>query len=189
MQQKDTCSYCCKNPTKVSFETSIAGKRPDLVKFFKDPKDAETVTVMSDKKLKLKCPDCGFEKEMSAGKLTERRFACTKCGDGISIPEKFIGEVLDQLNTNTKREKTFDWSKKFRYDFYLEKENIIVETHGGQHYEEKHRFTKTTLSEQQKIDKEKKELAIANGIDQYIELNCSNTDFKKLEKETKKKLG
>ena len=189
VQQKDTCSYCCKNPTKVSFETSIAGKRPDLVKFFKDPKDAETVTVMSDKKLKLKCPDCGFEKEMSAGKLTERRFACTKCGDGISIPEKFIGEVLDQLNTNTKREKTFDWSKKFRYDFYLEKENIIVETHGGQHYEEKHSFTKTTLSEQQKIDKEKKELAIANGIDQYIELNCSNTDFKKLEKETKKKLG
>ena len=186
VQQKDTCSYCCKNPTKVSFETSIAGKRPDLVKFFKDPKDAEAITVMSDKKLKLKCPDCGFEKEMSAGKLTERRFACTKCGDGISIPEKFIGEVLDQLNTNAKREKTFNWSKKFRYDFYLEKENIIIETHGGQHYDEKYSFTKITLSEQQKIDKEKKELALANGIDRYIELNCSNTDFKKLKEETVK---
>lgn len=189
VQQKDTCSYCCKNPTKVSFETSIAGKRPDLVKFFKDPKDAEAITVMSDKKLKLKCPDCGFEKEMSAGKLTERRFACTKCGDGISIPEKFIGEVLDQLNTNAKREKTFNWSKKFRYDFYLEKENIIIETHGAQHYDEKYSFTKITLSEQQKIDEEKKELALVNGIKEYIEINCSNTDFKKLEKETKKKLG
>ena len=186
VQQKDTCSYCCKNPTKVSFETSIAGKRPDLIKFFKNPKDAEKVTIMSDKKLKLKCPDCGFEKEMSAGKLTERRFACTKCGDGISIPEKFIGEVLDQLNTNAKREKTFNWSKKFRYDFYLEKENIIIETHGSQHYDEKYSFTKITLSEQQKIDKEKKELALANGIDRYIELNCSNTDFKKLKEETVK---
>lgn len=184
VQQKDTCSYCCKNPTKVSFETSIAGKRPDLIKYFKNTKDAETVTVMSDKKLKLKCPDCGFEKEMTAGKLTERRFACAKCGDGISIPEKFIGEVLDQLNANAKREKTFGWSKKFRYDFYLEKENIIIETHGGQHYNEKYSFTKITLSEQQKIDEEKKELALANGIDRYIELNCSSTDFKKLKEET-----
>ena len=71
----------------------------------------------------------------------------------------------------------------------MEKENIIIETHGGQHYDEKYSFTKITLSEQQKIDKEKKELALANGIKEYIEINCSNTDFKKLEKETKKKLG
>ena len=189
VQQIDTCSYCCKNPTKVSFETSIAGKRPDLVKFFKNPKDAEGITVMSDKKVKLKCPDCGHEKEMTAGKLTERRFACTKCGDGISIPEKFTGNVLEQLNLDFKREKTFEWSKKYRYDFYLEKENVIVETHGGQHYENKHSFIKISLKERQAIDKEKKELALKNGIKRYIEINCANTTLEILKKELKKSLG
>ena len=189
VQQRDTCSYCCKNPTKVSFETSIAGKRPDLVKFFKNPKDAEGITVMSDKKVKLKCPDCGHEKEMAAGKLTERRFACTKCGDGISIPEKFTGNVLEQLNLDFKREKTFEWSKKYRYDFYLEKENIIIETHGEQHYENKYSFIKISLKEQQAIDKEKKELALKNGIKRYIEINCANTTLEILKKELKKSLG
>ena len=189
VKNRDTCSYCCKNPTKVSFETSIAGKRPDLVKFFKNPKDAEGITVMSDKKVKLKCPDCGHEKEMTAGKLTERRFACTKCGDGISIPEKFTGNVLEQLNLDFKREKTFEWSKKYRYDFYLEKENVIVETHGGQHYENKHSFIKISLKERQAIDKEKKELALKNGIKRYIEINCANTTLEILKKELKKSLG
>ena len=188
VQNRDTCSYCCKNPTKVSFETSIAGKRPDLIKFFVNPKDAENITVMSDKKLKLKCPNCGFEKEMTEGKLTERRFACAKCGDGISIPEKFVGEVIDQLVETAKREKTFKWSKRFRYDFYLEKENMIIETHGGQHYESKYSFIKITLTEQQEIDREKKELAFKNGIKTYIEINCSDTDFEVLKKEVKKEL-
>lgn len=189
IQQKDTCSYCCKNPTKVSFETSIAGKRPELVKFFKNPKDAEGITVMSDKKVKLKCPDCGHEKEMTAGKLTERRFACTKCGDGISIPEKFTGNVLEQLNLDFKREKTFEWSKKYRYDFYLEKEKMIIETHGLQHYKEKNGFFKKTLQEQQKIDKEKKELALKNGIKKYVEINCSTITIESIKKETIKELG
>lgn len=183
------CSYCSKVPHIITKETSLAGKRPDLIKYFVNKKEAEKVSEKSGKKVKLKCPDCGFEKEMEVERLASRGFSCGKCSDGIPIGEKAIAGVLTDLKIDFKREKTFEWSKGYRYDFYLEKEKMIIETHGLQHYKEKSGFFKKTLSEQQKIDKEKKELALKNGIKKYVEINCSTITIESIKKETIKELG
>lgn len=42
-----------------------------------------------------------------------------------------------------------------KYDIYIEKYNLIVEVHGIQHYEDSKKFTKRTLKEEQKNDREK----------------------------------
>ena len=54
----------------------------------------------------------------------------------------------------------------------------MLEVHGAQHYKELRegaRF-KLTLEEQQRVDKEKKEAVINNGIN-YIEINAELSDF------------
>ena len=66
----------------------------------------------------------------------------------------------------------FAWCDKYRYDFYLPEYNCIIETNGAQHYADG--WKKIDL--QRKIDKKKKELALQNGIEYYIELNCSESD-------------
>ena len=183
------CSYCSKVPHIITKETSLATKRPDLIKYFVNKKEAEKVSENSGKKIKLKCPDCSFEKEMTIDKLSARGFSCGRCSDGISIGEKATAGVLMNLKMDFKREKRFQWSKRFRYDFYLEKEKMIIEVNGSQHYEGKRDFFRKTLSEQQEIDKEKKELALKNGIEKYIEINCSTITIESIKKEIIKELG
>ena len=63
--------------------------------------------------------------------------------------------------------------KRYLYDFYIKSSNIIIETHGSQHYEE-HGFSKLsgiTLDQQQKRDKEKEDFAKQQGIN-YIIIDC-----------------
>ena len=52
-----------------------------------------------------------------------------------------MSNVLNYLNIDFKTQvskNTFNWCKNYRYDFYFElnNEKYIIETHGGQHYEE-----------------------------------------------------
>ena len=58
--------------------------------------------------------------------------------------------------------------KSCRFDFYLPKQNIIIEVHGEQHYKDSNFFGKT-LQEQQRIDKYKKDFCIKSGY-KYIEI-------------------
>ena len=189
VHQMNVCSYCSKVPHIITKETSLATKRPDLIKYFVNKKETEKVSIASGKKMQLKCPNCGSEKEMTIDKLSTRGFSCGRCSDGISIGEKAIAGVLMNLKMDFKREKRFQWSKRFRYDFYLEKEKMIIEVNGSQHYEGKRDFFRKKLSEQQKIDKEKKELALKNGIEKYIEINCSTITIESIKKEIIKELG
>ena len=53
--------------------------------------------------------------------------------------------------------------------------NIIIETHGIQHYEGNSNW-RASLEEQQCNDIVKKELAIKNNIDKYIVVDCRNSD-------------
>src|SRR5690606_3326834 len=77
--------------------------------------------------------------------------------------------LLKQNDIKFEYEKTFDWLKKKRYDFYLPELNWIIEVHGTQHSQESP-FHKTgqSLKEVQANDKLKHDAAVENGIEKYI---------------------
>ena len=143
----------------------------------------------SGKKVWIKCPICGNEKLITPNVFIYKGLSCPKCGDGISYPEKFMFSFLKQLNVNfiTQLNKTtLKWCRNeyydFKYDFFVSsKEKYIIETHGRQHYEE-HGFSAfggRTLKEEQTNDKNKKELALKNGIkvENYIVIDCRESEI------------
>lgn len=192
IEKKFCCKECAdeereKKNNLNKKENIFANKRPELINFFKNKDDAFNYKFKSHKKTTIICPTCKAEYEKSFENIYSYGVLCEKCRESNSKAEKIMTELLIQCNKNFKREKTFEWSEKYRYDFYLEDEKIIIETHGEQHYKERGTFFKKTLLEQQAVDRKKKELALGNGIKKYIEIDCSSVEkqvvIKKIEKE------
>ena len=176
---------CCTNRRAVKGINDISTTNPELIKYFVNIEDCYTHTKCSHKRVLLKCPQCGYEKEMIIHNLYKNGFSCSQCCDGISYPEKFMFNLLKQLRvdfiyqyskTNSK------WCNKYRYDFNfnLNNEEYIIETHGEQHYEEGFsRYGGQTLEQIQENDKNKYNLAIENGIkpENYIVIDCRKSDL------------
>lgn len=105
------------------------------------------------------------------------------CGDSWSYPNKFIYAFLEQTGLYFENEKSFDWSQKRRYDAYVKYDDkqIIIEMHGGQHYGKPISTNENarTPEEEKSNDKFKLELACANGIEYYFEIDSrkSNLDY------------
>ncbi|MGV2640105.1 hypothetical protein GNF86_01435 [Clostridium perfringens] len=153
-----------------------------LAKYVKDVHVLEKYSRGSNKKIDLICPLCGYiDKNKVINRVIKaEKYTCPKCSDGKSYPEKFVLNVLEQLNLVFETEYSPKWIKPKRYDFYIEDLNMIIETHGEQHYNGHFESVGgRTLEEEQANDKYKREIALANGIKHYIELDCreSNMDW------------
>lgn len=133
----------------------------------------------SCKKITVKCPDCGRNKKMRIADIYSNKSISCSCGDGKSYPEKFMFNLLEQLNIDFEIEYSPSWIKPKRYDFYIKGVSCIIETHGEQHYKQTSRKGKRvrTLQEEQINDKYKRETALNNGIKHYIELNCRESNL------------
>lgn len=170
-----SCPYCA--GVKVNSINCLSSVRPDLEKYLKNKEDGYKYTQFSSKKIDLKCPVCSYEKSIQVSVLSSYGFSCSKCSDGISIPEKFVEGLLLQWNMNFTKQKSFDWSQKKRYDFYISSLNMIIETHGQQHYEPTRFQGARTLKEEQENDALKEKLAKENGIENYIVIDCRKSEF------------
>lgn len=146
--------------------------RPDLVKYFIDTSYPERYTVGSRKYVKLKCPDCGYEKEMTVDTLSSRGFSCNICNDkGYSYPNRFAYSFLNQLPVeNHIKEYSPDWIKPKRYDNYFEYQGkkYILEMDGALHYKDAYR---ATYDEVQENDRFKDMMAQKHGIE-VIRIEC-----------------
>lgn len=129
----------------------------------------------SDKWVTVKCWDCEREKTVQIKRLLAHSIGCI-CGDGISYPNKFVYNVLSQLHLNIQPEWSPAWANKKRYDDYLVDFNVIIENHGIQHYCDNHTIM-GALQQQVQNDKYKYELAMKNGIDLYIVLDCRHSNM------------
>ena len=127
----------------------------------------------SNKKIDMVCPDCGRHKKLAPHVLIRNGLGCT-CSDGQTYPNKFVYAILNQLGIEYEHEYSPDWIKPKRYDIYIPSLNCIIENHGSQHYEEC-TFTQRTLEEEQKNDLYKKEVALRNGVDKYIIIDCKES--------------
>jgi len=181
---KERGCACCSNHKSVLGINTMWDTSKWMCNLGVSEKDAKEYNKTSNKKIIVTCPDCGREKKITIYDIYYNHSIACICGDNFSYPEKLFFNVLEQINIDFKwqlTKTTFEWCKDYRYDFYVPSINCIIETHGGQHYKEHSRNSKfdRSLKEEQKNDKNKKELAIKNGIEKenYIVIDCRKSDL------------
>ena len=182
INKKEGCNVCS-NKKILKGYNDMWTTNPELASLLADPNDGYKYTEHSNKQLNWKCPSCSnIIKNKQISKINRQGLSCPKCGDGISYPEKFMYNILQQLEIEfiyQLSKTTFKWCNEYKYDFYIPKYNIIIETHGMGHYEigfqtiVKSKRART-LEQEQENDRLKKELALKNGIkeDNYIIIDC-----------------
>lgn len=179
-----SCS-CCNGNVAVLGINTIWDTNGEWVEIFGvSEKDAKTYTKGSSKLIEVTCPNCGNIKKIKPDTIRFNKSIGCFCGDSYSYCEKVMTNLLIQLNVRFEtqvQKKILSWCDKYRYDFYLPEYNIIIETHGDQHYS-KHDFRRVngkTFKEEQRNDKLKKELAINNGVkeEDYVVIDCRYSDL------------
>lgn len=164
---------------------------PDIAKLLLNKDDGYRYGIGSVIKLDFICPDCGkIVKNKIPSNVLRYGLSCSNCNDGLSVPNKFISNVLSELMVDFEVEKIFKWSDNKRYDFYFEHESnsYILEVNGMQHYsDEGFKYCGgRNLEEELDNDEYKKSLAKDNGIDYYITLDCSKSELEYMTNSTLK---
>lgn len=184
INRKDSCS-CCRGLTPVLGINTIWDTNKDWVKKFGISEvDAKKHTKGSGEFIDIICPDCGTTKKIQIDSVRSNKSIGCFCGDSYSYSEKVMTNLLKQLNVEFEtqvQKNTLSWCGKYRYDFYLPHHNMIIETHGGQHYSKRdfRRLSGKTFKQEQENDRLKKELAIENGVkkEDYIVIDCRYSEL------------
>lgn len=150
---------------------------PWLGDLLENKEDGYKYSIGSKTKLRFKCPYCGtLTKPTNIYNVYHTgHMVCRKCGDNISMPEKIMYGILEKISIEFRYQKKFDWSCGRYYDFYIPSRNMIIETHGRQHYQD-------TIGSWDSLDKThdndifKQQLAESNGVEQYVVIDCSISD-------------
>lgn len=155
----------------------IATKAQWMLNLLNDPNDGYQYSIGSKTKIRFKCPECGTVTEprhihtvYKAGTIQ-----CRRCGDGFSTPEKTMYTLLESKELDFQTQVRFDWSDNRIYDFYIQSLNMIIETHGSQHYTDRRSSSWDSLDYIKWNDDYKREIALMNGIESYVEVNCNYT--------------
>lgn len=159
----------------------IATVAPWMISWFKDQAIPYTHTVTSNHKVDWICPHCGTEvkNKTIANTYYYQKVTCPNCSDGISYPERLLFKLFTACGIDFEFHKTFIWSDKKIYDFYIKSLDMIIEAHGKQHYT-------NTWSQGvdmnysvsiQDNDIQKEQMAIRNGITHYVVIDCRKSDY------------
>ncbi len=176
LKNMKTCA-CCSNQTTVKGINDIGTTHPYLVKYFVDKNYAYTHTYGANVKTEMICPDCGNHKITLPSKIIRDGFICTKCDDGISYPNKFMINLLSQLNIEFKTEYSPEWLGQKRYDFYIPSLNLIIEMDGRFHYID-NVMSGYTKSDVRLKDKEKDIIAKNHNLN-IIRIDCNYRNLNK----------
>lgn len=152
---------------------------PELASMLANPEDGYKYVEGSTEKVHWKCITCNkLYKSKSIEMVNKNGLSCSNCSDGVSYSEKVMSNILKYICVDFGNNITFYWSDAKRYDFYIPSLNMIIETHGGQHYEKGFEsIGGRTLQEEQENDKYKYEMAMKNGIDKYIVIDCRKSEL------------
>lgn len=176
----------CKGTNKliVGFNDMYT-KRPDLVDLLYDKSEAYKNTINSEKIVEWICPNCGEIIKEKICNVSNYKLVCPKCSDGISYPNKFIYNILKEVNDDLDfliREYKPKWCKyklsngKERYGIYdiyfgINGKKYIVEMDGSFHFKTR-KSAKISIKLQNEIDENKTKLAKENNID-IIRIDCN----------------
>lgn len=173
---KHGCACCCKSPLIVLENiNSIYYTDGWMTSIINDDEFCKTHTHSCSDKIYPICPNCKEKqsKLVSIDKIySTKGVSCEYCSDNIKYPNKFMANVLQQLNINFEREYSPKWVEGKFYDFYIPSMDLIIEMDGGLgHGKEIHKLSKQTKEESKAIDDYKDEQAILHGIE-VIRIDC-----------------
>lgn len=151
--------------------------RADIAELLKDPNDGYKYTAHANQKTWFICPYCKRELYKDINHVSNRGLSCDRCSDGISYPNKFIRNLLKQLNVNYIPEYNLRPSK-YSYDVYIKDINTIIEMHGEQHYTG-WCSDQSDLKRIVENDRNKEKFALDYGVQYYIVIDSriSEVDF------------
>jgi len=176
------CPYCCSSPKKILIGfNDMWTTNPELAKLLANPEDGYKYTQYSHKKVDWKCLDCeNIIKNKNINDISTGMLSCSKCGDGISYPNKIGFNILEQLQAKFKPEYSPDWIKPKRYDFYFEFNNqeYILEMDGKLGHGNNNPLNGQISEESKEIDDYKEKLAKEHNI-KVIRIDClkSNLEY------------
>lgn len=136
--KKYKCSYCGKN--KTHWKDSLAYNYPQVAKMIAIEEnnltfeDCYNISCYNRRKFYFKCYECGniSSDKKTLSNIIRKGYSCKFCSDGVSIPNKFMGNLLTQLNVDFKSEYSpYYFKNSQRVDFLLIDYNIIIEMDGG----------------------------------------------------------
>lgn len=174
------CPYCSNKKVLFGYN-DIYTTNPELREYFVDIEVAKTHVCGSNYITKLRCIDCGNTKTSSICDFYKNGYSCRMCGDGFPFGEKLISNLLSEHNIEYEVQKLFNWSNNKRYDFYLKKYDMIIETDGLQHKEYVGGYY--NYDEIKKNDFFKKNIAISNGVKHYINIDTYENKIDIIKKE------
>ena len=167
-EQRPFCSYCSAGAKKMNtagFNTRL----PEGYMLLEEYKGTDEKVLFKHK--------CGFIWRTAPHNIISGT-GCPKCAKGKSKGEKRIISFLQQNLIPFESEKTFVWSDKKRYDFFLPQQSLVIEYMGIQHSSDIVFHGERRLQDIQNNDNWKKEMALKNNL-QYLEI--SYKDFDRIE--------
>lgn len=170
------CPYCSGQKVLVGFN-DLWTTNPDTSKMLVNVEDGYKYSKGVSVKVDWNCPDCGeIVKKMSIHKVAYYGLRCPKCSDHRSSGEKLVYSLLNELSIDFLYDRKTEWSNNKRYDFYIPTLSLIIEVHGEQHYKDT-KIGSRVFEEEQANDRHKYELAMNNGVKNYIVINARLSDF------------
>lgn len=169
------CPYCSGNKVLKGFN-DLWTTHPENASCLVDKDIGYRISYSGHSRQDFICPKCGsLIENVMVRDAIRYNLKCPCCSDGVSYPERFVSNMLRQLKIHYKHDGKFNWSGLKRYDFYIKDLSLIIETHGEQHYDENKQFY-DTIEKQRANDEYKKSLALSNGIEHYVVLDCRKSD-------------
>lgn len=178
----------CNGKICVKGINDVATTNPNVVKYFKNKKDANANVRSSRKYISAICDVCGEEREITVCQLTRGGFSCPTCGVSGTYPNRFMANLLTLIGVEFEKEYHPKWAIdkddiQRRYDFYIPAQNLIIEMDGGWHYSDNN-ITGQTVYESKCIDEWKDRVANENGID-MMRIDSSVSDMNYIKRSMK----
>lgn len=178
---------CCANKIIVQGINDMYTTDHWMVELGVNEEFAKTHTKSCATKAPCRCPHCGSINHKACDKIYRDKSISCVCGDGFSYPEKFMCNMLKQLNVEFKMQYSPDYlipseGKKYRKysDFYIPSSKLVIETDGRLGHEGGISYARTDakLEEHIEIDNWKDEQHLNHGI-KTIRINCfeSNMEY------------
>lgn len=136
----NNCSYCAKkmlcddNNCNICFNNSFASHEKSIYWSKKNNIEPRMIFKNSNKKFIFECNDCNNEFIKVLHSINLCNGWCALCKHKT---EKILYNFLNETygNKNIKSQFVFDInSSKFRYDFLIKNQNILIELDGNQHF-------------------------------------------------------
>lgn len=154
----------CASKVVMKGVNDIETTNPELFSLLHDKNDAYKFTQYSSKRVDFDCPNCGSILNKVISDVSTYGLKCNNCNDGFPYDEKFMCNLLNELNVDYIYQFRAEFAEGRIYDFLLRDFNLIIELDGGLgHGKRLHNSSKVTIEDTINNDVFKTNVAIENG--------------------------